>query len=155
MLWINDSKWYAPSLLPYIYYYPIIISWFIHAVYWYLSWGIFELFLDTICHFQALSCALCIKLLLSTCSPPDRTSAGKLHRHKQRTLVTRGRGVATRAHGVVTRGRGLVLDRRRRESEERRDLTSMVQAGAGARQLGMAGVDYDTIYLSIGKICFH
>ena len=68
--------------------------------------------------------------------------------------MTRGRGVATRAHGVVTRGRGLVLDRRRRESEERRDLTSMVQAGAGARQLGMAGVDYDTIYLSIGKICF-
>ena len=69
--------------------------------------------------------------------------------------MTRGQGVATRGHGVATRGRGLVLDRRRRESEERRDLSSIVQAGAGARQLGMAGVDYDTIYLSIGKICFH
>ena len=69
--------------------------------------------------------------------------------------MTRGRGVTTRAHGVATRGRGLVLDRRRRESEQRRDLSSVVQAGAGARQLGMAGVDYDTIYLSIGMICFH
>ena len=69
--------------------------------------------------------------------------------------MTRGHGVATRGHGVETRGRGLVLDRRRRESEQRRDLSSMVQAGAGARQLGMAGVDYDTIYLSIGKILFN
>ena len=72
-------------------------------------------------------------------------------------VATRGRGLVTRdnGNGVATRGRGLVLDRRRRESEQRRDLSSVVQAGAGARQLGMAGVDYDTIYLSIGKILFN
>ena len=70
-------------------------------------------------------------------------------------VATRGNGVTTRARGVTTRGRGLVLDRRTRESEQRRDLSSIVQAGAGARQLGMAGVDYDTIYLSIGKILFN
>ena len=69
-------------------------------------------------------------------------------------VATRGRGLVTRdnGNGVATRGRGLVLDRQTRESEQRRDLSSVVQAGAGARQLGMAGVDYDTIYLSIGKI---
>ena len=107
---------------------------------------------------------LIFELFLDTCSPPGSTSAGKLHRHEQRTLVTRAHGVATRGRGLVTRdngngvatrGRGLVLDRQTRESEQRRDLSSVVQAGAGARQLGMAGVDYDTIYLSIGKICFH
>ena len=57
-----------------------------------------------------------------------------------------------------------VLDRRKRSTDQSdssdpeaaaRDLSAIIrdaQAPMQARQLGIAGVDYDTIYLSIGKV---